>query len=231
MREIVFDTETTGLDPLKGHRVVEIGCVELVNHLTTGKDFHVYLNPERDMPAEAARVHGLTSEFLEDKPIFTQVVDDFLEFIGDAPLVAHNAGFDMGFVNAELIRAGFKKLDDARAIDTAAMARKKFPGAPASLDALCKRFNVDLSSRTLHGALLDAQLLAEVYLNLLGGRQTSLDIAQTPLAASAPKPEEVEAQSPREHRAPRAHAPSEDELAAHEAFLAQIKEPLWKRMN
>lgn len=232
MREIVFDTETTGLDPLKGHRVVEIGCVELVNHLTTGKHFHTYLNPERDMPAEAARVHGLTGEFLSDKPVFTQIVDDFLDFIGDDPLIAHNAGFDMGFINAELIRAGFKRLENSRALDTAAMARKKFPGAPASLDALCKRFSVDLSSRTLHGALLDAQLLAEVYLGLLGGRQTSLAIAPevSPVLGAAPQNLPAEPSS-REHRAPRPHAPSEDERAAHEAFLAQIKDPLWKRMS
>lgn len=231
MREIVFDTETTGLDPLKGHRVVEIGCVELVNHLTTGKHFHAYLNPERDMPAEAARVHGLTGEFLADKPVFSQIVDDFLEFIGDAPLVAHNAGFDMGFINAELIRTGFRKLDNDRAIDTAAMARKKFPGAPASLDALCKRFSVDLSSRTLHGALLDAQLLAEVYLALKGGRQTSLAILSGPSQQAGAPQASNEESSPREYRAPRPHAPSEDERAAHESFLAQIKDPLWKKIG
>ncbi len=232
MREIVFDTETTGLDPLKGHRVVEIGCVELVNHLTTGNHYQVYLNPERDMPAEAARVHGLTGEFLADKPIFTQIVDDFLAFIGDAPLVAHNAGFDMGFINAELTRAGFKKIDNARAIDTAAMARRKFPGAPASLDALCKRFNVDLSGRSLHGALLDAQLLAEVYLGLQGGRQPNLAIlTEEKISTASGQLQPEDAPSPREYRSPRPHAPSEDERAAHEAFLAQIKDPLWKRIG
>ncbi|MER2519859.1 MAG: DNA polymerase III subunit epsilon [Bdellovibrionales bacterium] len=236
MREIVFDTETTGLDPLKGHRVVEIGCVELVNHLSTGKHYQVYLNPERDMPAEASRVHGLTGEFLADKPVFTQIVDDFLEFIGDAPLIAHNAGFDMGFINAELTRSGFKKIDNARAIDTAALARRKFPGAPASLDALCKRFNVDLSGRSLHGALLDSQLLAEVYLALLGGRQTSLAIAPDDARASStergnPGAQDCPANATRERRPPRPHAPSEDELAAHDAFLAQIIDPLWKKLS
>jgi DNA polymerase-3 subunit epsilon len=223
MREIVLDTETTGLDPLHGHRVVEIGCVELHNHISTGNSFHVYLNPERDMPSEAAMVHGLTDEFLADKPIFSQKVDDFLGFIADSPLVIHNAAFDMNFVNAELTRVGYKRLPTERATDTVAMARKKFPGAPASLDALCKRFGVDLGNRKLHGALLDAQLLAEVYLELRGGRQPDLAIAT---AASAV---EVIHTRIREHRAPRAHAASEAEIAAHEKFLASLKEPLWKR--
>jgi DNA polymerase-3 subunit epsilon len=225
MREIVFDTETTGLDPLTGHRVAEIGCVELFNHLPTGKIFHAYLNPQRDMPTEASMVHGLTDEFLADKPLFAEVADDFLSFIGDAPLVAHNAGFDMGFINAELARHGFAALPKDRAIDTAQMARKKFPGAPASLDALCKRFNVDLSGRDLHGALLDARLLAEVYLELCGGRQPDLAMDAGPVAASV----EDAAQRTHEFRVPRPHAASADELHAHEIFLAQIREPLWKR--
>jgi len=226
MREIIFDTETTGLDPLGGHRIVEIGCVELINHMPTGKTFQIYLNPERPVPTEASMVHGLTDEFLADKPVFAQVADDFLSFIGDAPLVAHNAGFDMNFINAELVRHGFKPLPKDRAIDTVLMARKMFPGAPASLDALCKRFNVNLSERQLHGALLDARLLAEVYLELRGGRQPDLAMDSGPVTANA---EDVEQQRQREYRAPRPHLPSEEELHAHEAFLVQLKEPLWKR--
>ncbi len=225
MREIVLDTETTGLDPLQGHRVVEIGCVELLNHMPTGKTYQVYLNPERDVPTEASMVHGLTGEFLEKQPLFAEVADAFLEFIGDAPLVIHNAAFDMGFMNEELRRTGFPKLPMERAIDTVMMARKMFPGAPASLDALCKRFNVDASGRALHGALLDARLLADVYLELRGGRQP--DLAMTSAVSSA-ETTAIEAR-PREYREPRPHAASEDEIKAHDAFLAQLKEPLWKR--
>jgi DNA polymerase-3 subunit epsilon len=224
MREIVLDTETTGLDPLMGHRVVEIGCVELLNHVATGKTYHAYLNPERDVPTEAAMVHGLTEEFLADKPVFAQEVDSFLNFIGDAPLVIHNATFDMNFINAELTRCGYKRLPMDRATDTVMMARKKFPGAPASLDALCKRFGVDLSTRKLHGALLDAQLLAEVYLELRGGRQPDLAIA-----AAQTVIEEVQAARAREYRVPRSHAPSDDEIAAHDVFIAKLANPLWKR--
>ena len=225
MREIVFDTETTGLDPLSGHRVVEIGCVELFNHIPTGKTFHAYLNPGRSVPSEAAMVHGLTDEFLADKPMFAEVVDDFLNFIADSPLVAHNASFDMNFINSELTRTGYKNLPKERAIDTVLIARKKFPGAPASLDALCKRFNVNLSERQLHGALLDARLLAEVYLELCGGRQPNLVMD----GQSTATVEEVAEQRTREFRTPRPHTPSEEELHAHETFLAQIKEPLWKK--
>jgi DNA polymerase III subunit epsilon len=225
MREIVLDTETTGLDPLKGDRIVEIGCVELRNHLPTGMVFQAYLNPERDMPSEAAMVHGLTDEFLADKPVFSEKVDDFLAFIGDAPLVIHNAGFDMAFVNAELTRCGFKRLPMDRATDTVSMARKMFPGAPASLDALCKRFGVDASGRKIHGALLDAQLLAEVYLELRGGRQQDLAISSITTATI----EEIQTNT-REHRAARAHVASDEEIAAHEAFLTQLKDPLWKRV-
>lgn len=227
MREVVFDTETTGLDPLAGHRVVEIGCVELMNHVATGNTYHVYLNPSRPMPSEAAMVHGLTDEFLADKPLFTQVVDDFLNFIGDSPIVAHNAGFDMNFINAELARAGYKPLPRERAIDTVQIARRMFPGAPASLDALCKRFSVSLADRKLHGALLDARLLAEVYLELCGGRQPDLAMGQN--AAVAAQATETAEQRPREFRAARPHAPTDDELAAHEAFLGKLKEPIWKR--
>lgn len=224
MREIIFDTETTGLDPLQGHRIVEIGCVELHNHVPTGRTFHSYLNPERDMPVEASLVHGLTEEFLAKQPLFAEVADKFLEFIGDAPLVAHNAMFDLGFINAELKRHGFSILPDSRIVDTLGIARKMFPGAPASLDALCKRFAVDISNRQLHGALLDARLLADVYLELRGGRQPDLAIATIVTEETI----EIEARK-REFRAPRPHAPSEDELKAHEAFLGLLKEPLWKR--
>ena len=171
MREIVLDTETTGLDPDKGDRIVEIGAVELLNHLPTGRTWHKYLNPERAMPDDAFRIHGLSDTFLADKPLFAALAQDFLAFIGTAPLVIHNAGFDMRFLNAELARAGFPLLPQERAFDTVALARRKFPGAQASLDALCRRFGIDNSARTLHGALLDSQILAEVYLELVGGRQ------------------------------------------------------------
>jgi len=225
MREIIFDTETTGLDHRQGHRIVEIGCVELMNHVPTGRTYQTYLNPERDMPTEASMVHGLTDEFLAKQPLFSEVADQFLEFIGDAPLVAHNADFDMGFINAELKRHGFALLDASRAIDTVMMARKMFPGAPASLDALCKRFGVDASGRQLHGALLDARLLADVYLELRGGRQPDLAMAVTAVVEAVVEENIIS----REHRAPRIHVPSEEELHAHEAFLALIKDPLWKR--
>jgi DNA polymerase-3 subunit epsilon len=227
MREIVLDTETTGLDPLQGHRVVEIGCVELINHVPTGNTWQTYLNPERDMPTEAALVHGLNDEFLVRQPLFSEKADPFLEFIGDAPLIAHNAGFDIGFLDAELTRYGFAPIEKGRVIDTLPMARKMFPGAPASLDALCKRFGIDLSGRQLHGALLDARLLAEVYLELRGGRQPDLAME----AAVETGEVVVFEDAPRTFLAPRPHEPSEEERAAHEAFLAQIKEPLWKRVS
>lgn len=225
MREIILDTETTGFDPLKGDRIVEIGCVELMNHIPTGKIYHAYINPERAVPTAASAVHGLTDEFLADKPAFAEIVSDFLEFIGDdAPLVIHNASFDMGFLNAELVRHGFKMLPFERAIDTLAIARKKYPGAPASLDALCKRFGVNLSERNLHGALLDSRLLAEVYLELRGGRQPDLAISVV-----ASETEVVIDTRQREYRAARDHKASADEIEAHEKFLEDIREPLWKR--
>ena len=174
MREIVLDTETTGLDPAEGHRIVEIGAVELFNHVPTGRTFHVYINPQRAMPADAFEVHGLGDEFLWDKPVFAHVVDRFLAFCSDAALVIHNAAFDMKFLNAELAWAGQPELPLTRAIDTLEIARRKFPGAPASLDALCRRFGVDNSAREKHGALLDSEILAEVYLELIGGRQPAL---------------------------------------------------------
>ena len=177
MREIVLDTETTGLDPVAGDRIVEIGAVELWNHLPTGKTFHKYVNPERNMPEEAKAVHGLTEEFLKDKPVFSQIADDFLTFIKGSKLVIHNASFDMKFINAELALAKKKELPSDIAIDTLGLARKRFPGSPASLDALCRRFNIDNSARTLHGALLDSEILAEVYLELIGGRQPGFGLA------------------------------------------------------
>lgn len=222
MREIVLDTETTGFKPEEGHRLIEIGCVELVNHVATGKTFHRYINPERDVPADAVAVHGLTAEFLADKPLFNDVVADFVEFIGDAPLVIHNAAFDMNFLNWELKIAGYPVMPRDRAIDTLMMARQKFPGAPATLDALCKRFGIDNSSRTYHGALLDAQLLAEVYLELRGGRQAGLALSAGPLAGGG-----VSVRIERPYRAPRPHAPSEEELAAHAELLKKLKNPLW----
>lgn len=221
MREIVLDTETTGLDPLNNHRVVEIGCLELLNHVPTGREFHAYFNPERDMPAEAEAVHGLSDAFLSDKPLFADLADGFLEFIGDAPIVAHNAGFDLGFVNAELRRAGRSPLPSERTIDTVVLARRKFPGAQASLDALCRRFQIDLSDRTKHGALLDAQLLAQVYLELVGGREPGLALAVSETAV------DVEISETRKARPPRPHAPSAAELAAHSAFIAGLKNPIW----
>jgi len=223
MREIILDTETTGLDPLKGHRMVEIGCVELEGHLPTGNNFHRYLNPERDMPDEAFRVHGLSSEFLSDKPIFAEVVADFLKYIGDAPLIIHNADFDMGFINAELVRLGFQPLPRSRAKDTVQMARKRFPGSQVNLDALCRRFDIDLSRRTQHGALLDAELLAEVYLQLLGGRQPGLELA----VERGVHQNQGTAEVIRDFRPPRPHAPSEEEVAAHQAFVAKLKNPIW----
>ncbi len=177
MREIVLDTETTGMDPLEGHRLVEIGCVELENHLPTGRTYHQYINPERDVPLEVVAVHGLTTERLAKEPTFGEIVGDFLDFIGeDSRLVIHNAEFDMKFINAELKMFGFPAVQPKRVFDTLTLARQKFPGSPANLDALCRRFNIDNSNRTLHGALLDSELLAEVYLELLGGRQQGLGI-------------------------------------------------------
>jgi DNA polymerase III subunit epsilon len=221
MREIVLDTETTGLDPKSGHRVVEIGCVELINHVATSETFHKYINPERDMPEEAFRVHGLSQEFLKGYPVFSEIAVEFLTFIGDSPLVIHNADFDMGFLNAELAKVKLGTLDMSRAIDTVRMARKKFPGAPANLDALCKRFQIDNSNRELHGALLDARLLADVYLELTGGRQQGLELAGQKSRNATLTPAESDI------RPPRPHAPSAEEEAAHRAFLEKLDTPLW----
>ena len=224
MREIVLDTETTGLDPKSGDRVVEIGCVELINHMATGETYHTYLNPERDMPAEAERVHGLSIEFLSDKPLFADIADDFLAFVGSSPVIAHNAPFDLGFLNAELEASGRSPLSKDRAIDTVPLARRKFPGAQVNLDALCRRFNVDLSARVKHGALLDSELLAEVYLELIGGREPGLGLAAGERSGKADKTEKVD----RPVRPPRPHDASPDELSAHAVFLEKIQNPLWK---
>jgi DNA polymerase III subunit epsilon len=224
MREIVFDTETTGFEPTDGHRIVEIACLELVNQIPTGRKKQFYLNPERDMPEAAFRIHGLSEDFLRDKPKFAEIVDDLMEFIGEAPLVAHNAEFDVKFLNAELalLKREIVALD--RAVDTVRIARQRFPGSPASLDALCKRFAIDNTQRTLHGALLDAQLLAEVYLQLLGGPQTGLSLTTDTVAEAA---RAALAIAGRMLRPARPHAASAGELAAHAAFVAKLKDPVW----
>ncbi|MHA1568634.1 MAG: DNA polymerase III subunit epsilon [Alphaproteobacteria bacterium] len=224
MREIVLDTETTGLDPGSGDRVVEIACLELVNHLPTGQVFQTYLNPERDMPEGAYQVHGLSADFLSEHPLFAQKADAFLDFIADSPLVIHNAEFDMRFLNAELDRIGRAALEMERTIDTVRLARRKFPGAQANLDALCKRFGIDNSARAKHGALLDAELLAEVYLELIGGREPGLTLA----SAGADTGETRTTPVARAPRAPRPHAPSAVERAAHAAFLEKIDDPIWR---
>ncbi len=218
MREIVFDTETTGFEPSDGHRIVEIGCVELVDHFPTGRTLQFYLNPERDIPIESQRVHGLTAEFLADKALFAHVVEEFLEFLGDAPLVIHNASFDIKFINAELKRVGRGPIPLSRAIDTIEIAKRKLPGVRYSLDELCKRFSVDLSARTLHGALLDAQLTAEVYLELIGGRQRGLMLAPVEIAAAATAEMVRAARQRPEKLAPLITAA---ELEIHAAFVAK----------
>jgi DNA polymerase-3 subunit epsilon len=226
MKEVVLDTETTGLDPAQGDRILEIGCVELINHIPTGRTLQLYINPEREVPAEATAVHGITNAFLADKPVFAEVYSEFLEFIEGAKLVIHNAEFDMKFINWELGNVGHKAISWSRVIDTLPMARKKFPGAPASLDALCRRFNIDNTERTFHGALLDSELLAEVYLELMGGRQHGLGL----MADAAQTQEEAQAatQSKRVFREPRIFAPHPEELEAHAALLTKLKNPIWK---
>jgi DNA polymerase-3 subunit epsilon len=232
MREIIFDTETTGLDPRTGDRMVEIGCVEMVGRVETGRTFHAYFNPERDMPIEAERVHGLSSDFLATKPRFAELADDLLEFLGDAPLVAHNAGFDFGFLNNELERIGRAPIDMERMVDTVALARKKHPGAKNSLDALCTRYGIDRSHRVKHGALLDAELLAQVYVELTGGRQIGLGLAEseTVVELSATTITATgTARADRPARPPRPHAPSVEELERHRAFVAGIENAIWSR--
>lgn len=226
MRELVLDTETTGFEPDQGDRIVEIGAVELWNHVPTGKTYHQYINPERAMPQEAFEVHGLGDEFLADKPVFKQIAEEFLEFVGDAKLVIHNASFDMKFLNAELKWAGLSGLPMDQAIDTLAIARKKFPGSPASLDALCRRYAIDNSARTLHGALLDSEILAEVYLELIGGRQPDFALASGPGAAGGGSDQWRAGQRPE----PLPGRISAEEKAAHAKFVDGLGgDVVWKR--
>jgi len=227
MREIVFDTETTGLNPATGDRMVEIGCIEVFNRVETGRHFHAYFNPDREMPREAEAVHGLSTIFLSDKPRFAERVEELLEFLGDSPLVAHNATFDFGFLNFELGMCGRTSVCTTRMVDTLAIARTRHPGAKHSLDALCVRFGIDRSHRVKHGALLDAQLLAQVYVELTGGRQIGLGLvaeAGEVSVASSLRPVTV-----REPRIPRPHHAAFEELERHRAFLAQLTDPLWAR--
>jgi len=220
-RSVLFDTETTGLEPHLGHRVIEVAALELVNELPTGRFFHALINPERDIPEDASRIHGFTSLHLAGKPVFGGVVNEMMAFFGDAPLIAHNAPFDFGFLNAELARLGLPALAAERMVDTLGLAKRRFPGMPNSLDALCRRFSIDLSARTTHNALLDCKLLAEVYVELTGGRQRGLSLAaeviRTPVAVYAHTGE----------RTPRPIVPTEAELAAHAAMVAKLKEPIW----
>jgi DNA polymerase III subunit epsilon len=224
MREIVLDTETTGLDPLRGDRLVEIGCVEIFNRMPTGQTFHRYINPERDMPREAYEVHGLSTEFLADKPVFSSVADDFLAFVGDAPLVIHNASFDIGFINAELEKVARAAIPRERLVDTLLLARRKHPGVSNRLDDLCSRYAIDNSHRTKHGALLDAELLAEVYIDLIGARQSQLILAESVQVRVS-----SHADAPRRQRTePLLARLSAAELAAHAAFIATLGEKaLW----
>jgi DNA polymerase-3 subunit epsilon len=234
MREIVFDTETTGLSPLTGDRMVEIGCVELYNRVETGRTFHAYFNPERAMPAGAEAIHGLSDAFLADKPCFHETVEALIEFLADGPLIAHNASFDFGFLNHELGLCGRPLVCMSRMVDTLALARARHPGAKHSLDALCTRYGIDRSLRIKHGALIDAQLLAQCYVELTGGRQIGLglaDIAAQPVDAdvmiTAVEIERLGIQV----RAPRPHAPTEEELDAHARFLSTIKDPIWNLLD
>jgi DNA polymerase-3 subunit epsilon len=227
MREIVFDTETTGLNPTGGDRMVEIGCVEMFNRVETGRHFHAYFNPDRDMPFEAQEVHGLTNLFLSDKPRFGERVEELLDFIEDSPLVAHNAGFDFGFLNFELERCGLPPVGLNRMVDTLTLARSRHPGAKHSLDALCMRFGIDRSHRVKHGALLDAQLLAQVYVELTGGRQIGLGlVADTDRISVAAAAGAVRIREP---RPPRPHHALLEELERHRAFIAKLTNPLWAR--
>ncbi|MCP4383213.1 MAG: DNA polymerase III subunit epsilon [Hyphomicrobiales bacterium] len=223
MREIVFDTETTGLAANNGDRVVEIGCVELFNHISTGETFHRYVNPERSMPFEAQQVHGLTDAFLSDKPVFAAIADELLAFLGDAPLIAHNADFDLAFLNAEFIRCGRPQILPSRIIDSLMLARRKHPAGPNSLDALCSRYFVDTSRRTFHGALLDSELLAEVYVELIGGRQASLGLADA-AGSAAPGMPGQSMRSVEARPVARAFRVTEDERAAHRERLARLGE-------
>ncbi len=221
-RSVLFDTETTGLEPLTGDRVIEIAAIELLNDLPTGNEFYALLDPERDIPAESTRVHGITSVHVEGKPKFAEIADKMLEFFGDAPLVAHNAPFDFGFIDAELARLGKPALGRARMIDTLVLAKARFPGMPNSLDALCRRFDIDLSARTTHNALLDCKLLADVYVELTGGRQRGLVLETDEVLSFA----QYDAPA---QRTARLIVPDEAQLAAHEAFIGKLKEPIWRK--
>ena len=230
MREIVLDTETTGMDPFEGDRIVEIGAVELENHIPTGNHYHVYINPERDVPAEVVAVHGLTEQFLKDKPTFAEIYADFLEFIGDAKLVIHNAEFDMKFINHHLKEMGAADIPNKRVVDSLIMARQKFPGSPANLDALCKRFDIDNTSRTLHGALLDSELLAEVYLELLGGRQTGLSLGDESKMSSSDNEGGATTRVKKPVREPRQFDIPAEEMAAHAEMLKQLGDKaMWNK--
>jgi DNA polymerase-3 subunit epsilon len=224
MRHIILDTETTGFEPKSGHRLVEIGCIELKNHVPTGQVYHQYINPERDVPPEAFKVHGLSTEFLRDHPPFRAVVNEFLDFIGEDPLIIHNAKFDMRFLNAELSWLDKPQIAYHRAICTLEMAKNKFPGAQASLDALCRRFGIDNSNRIKHGALLDAELLAEVYIELIGGRQVGLNLT-TAVSQATPTLDAIK--TTRVTRPARPHSASETEQTLHNQLLAKLKNPLW----
>jgi DNA polymerase-3 subunit epsilon len=232
LREIVLDTETTGLEPAEGHRIVEIGAVELLNHMPTGRTFHKYINPQRAMPEEAFRIHGLSDDFLRDKPVFAEVAAEFVAFIGDARLVIHNAAFDMKFINAELSWLDLVPIPVERAVDTVAIARRRFPGAQASLDALCRRFGIDNSGRTLHGALLDSELLAEVYLELIGGRQPdfALAVSAEVTVVSGGSGASGGEWRPRPRPVPLPPRITAEEEAAHEAFVRTLGDgALWLR--
>ena len=224
MRSVLFDTETTGLDPLSGDRVIEVAALELFNDLPTGNMFHRLIHPDRDIPPDATRIHGITLDKLAKAPRFIGIIDDMLEFFGDDPLVAHNAPFDFGFLNAELARLKRPSLARARMIDTLALAKVRFPGMPNSLDALCRRFNIDLSARTSHNALLDCKLLAEVYIELTGGRQRGLGLAGAEQGAMP-----VAHYAPVGVRTARVIVPSNEDLAAHEAFVGRLKDAVWNK--
>lgn len=228
MREIIFDTETTGFDPLTGDRMVEIGCIEMIGRVITGENFHCYYNPQRGMPAAAEAVHGLSDTFLSDKPLFATRADALLEFLGDSPLVAHNASFDFGFLNMELDKCGRACIDLSRMVDTVALARSRHPGAKLSLDALCSRYGIDRSHRTKHGALLDAELLAQLYIELTGGKQIGLELApEDPVQEKSETGQDMLVMRDRPQRTPRRHSASAEELERHRAFMANFTDAIW----
>ena len=222
IRSVLFDTETTGLDPLTGDRVIEVAALELINDLPTGVHFHTLVDPQRDIPPDATRIHGITAGQLTGKPLFAAIADDMLAFFGDGRLIAHNAPFDFGFINAELARVGRPSLESSRMVDTLILAKQRFPGMPASLDALCRRFSIDLSARTTHNALLDCKLLADVYVELTGGRQRGLSLAANQGRSA------VAVYTHTGDRTPRLLQPTDAELAAHEAFVGKLKDPVWR---